>query len=164
MSESQKNTAFLKRAIRFDGTEECRALEEKIIQVQLETRCVKRAMVLLALCVALVGARFAYGLILQENFPDGEHRTIVRIIYAVGLSSFLSLGAFSVLLLVYRLKLDRLREDCRRLVTKRLERHPQGADGRKVAQDTPPRGCSESDHCRESGHPRTPPGTEVRCP
>lgn len=123
MTEHQKDTAFLRRAIRFDDTEDGCALEEKIIQVQQDTRCIKRAIVLMILTGALAAAVFAYGMILGNNFPYGEHRTIVRIISVLGLTSLISLGAFSVLLLAYRLKLDGLRDDCRRRVTILLERH-----------------------------------------
>lgn len=144
MTEHQKDTAFLTRAIRFDDTEERRALEEKITQVQRDTRCVKRAIVLMAIAGALAVAGFAYGTFLLENFPYGKHQTIVRIIYLIGLTSLLSLGTFSFLLLFYRLKLDGLREDCRRLVTKLLECPPQRAGGREMTQD-PPQGSSEGD-------------------
>jgi hypothetical protein len=100
----------------------------------------------MALPGALAAGGFAYGMILGNNFPYGEHRTILRIISVLGLTSLISLGAFSVLLLAYRLKLDRLREDCRRLVTKLLECpaiHKEPVDARWLR--TNPEAPPESD-------------------
>ncbi len=123
MSEHQKDTEFLRRIIVYGDTEEHHDLEKRITQVQRDERCVQRvalAAVLFALA-AMVG--LAYTAILEENFPYNESQLLVTILYAVFLASVISLVTFSLLLIVYRKRLNRLREECRHLVTKLVEFH-----------------------------------------
>ena len=129
-----------------DDTDERRKLEKSIAQVQRDRRCVQRAASLMALFTALSAAGLGYGAVLQENFPYGESWSVIKLISEFGLASIISLVALVGLLTAYRKKSNRLREECRRLVTKLKEsrldephitplrgRHP-GAGDREVAR------------------------------
>jgi hypothetical protein len=121
MSEHQRETAFLRHSIVFDDTDERRKLEERIAQVQRDERCVQRAAWLMVLFASLGAAGLAYGALLQENFPYGTSWLVIKLLCELGLASLIPLVALVGLLMVYRRKLNCLREECRRLVTKLLE-------------------------------------------
>ena len=121
MTERQKDTAFLRRILLFDDTDERRCLEGRIVQAQRDERCIHRGVWLLVVVAALSAAGFAYGALFQDNFPDGEPRFVLEIIYGLGLAALISIVAFSVHLMTCRSKSERLREECRRLVIRVLE-------------------------------------------
>src|ERR1035438_9956551 len=121
MSEHQKHTEFLRHCLRYGESTEHQKLEEGITQVQRDARCVRRAVWLMAILTALFVAGLGYGTVLVANFPYNAPRFIVNLIYALGLGSLISLLAFAGLGLVYRLKLDRRREECRQRVARLLE-------------------------------------------
>ena len=123
MSEHQKDTEFLRRIIVYDDTEEHHELEKRIAQVKRDERCVLRAAFAAALfaLAALVG--LGYVALLETNFPYNESQLFVTVLCDVGLASLICLVGFSVLLMVYRNRLNRLREECRHLVTKLVELH-----------------------------------------
>jgi len=121
MNEHQRQTAFLRHLIALDDTDERRKLDEGIAQVQRDGRCVKRATALMALLTALGAVGLGYGVVLQENFPYGKSRFFLNLLCALGLAAVICLLFFGALLMVYRRKLNGLREDCRRLVLTVLE-------------------------------------------
>jgi len=123
MTEHQRETAFLRRIIRHDDSDESRELEKSIEQVQRDKRCVQRVAAVTALFPLLGIAGVAYGTILLENFPSKESELVSWVLCAVSLASLICLVAFAGLLTVYRKKLNRLREECRQLVTRLLESH-----------------------------------------
>ncbi|MEJ2009155.1 MAG: hypothetical protein P8Z30_13540 [Acidobacteriota bacterium] len=121
MTEHRKQTAFLRRIIHLDGTDECRRLEERIVQVERDECCVQRVAWLMALFTLLAVAALAYGAALLENFPYNQARFVIKAICAVGLASVICLVAFLGLLMIYRERMNQLREECRRLVIRLLE-------------------------------------------
>src|SRR5688572_19892938 len=121
MSEHQRETAFLRQCLRYDESTESQRLEDRISQVQRDDRCVQRAVWLMALLMALAMAGLGYGSILVENFPQDTAQPIVKIISVLGLASIICLVSFAGLRMVYRMKLDRRREECRQLVRRLLE-------------------------------------------
>lgn len=102
MTEHDKQTAFLRHIIRFDGTEECLRLEERIAQFQRDERCIQRVAWLMALLTLLALASLAYGAALLENFPFDQARVVFNAICMVGLASLICLVAFLGLLMIYR--------------------------------------------------------------
>jgi len=121
MSEHQKHTEFLRQCILYDESARRQELHEGITQIQHDARCVRRAVWLMALLIALVVAVLGYEVILVDNFPYNLPQFVINIISGLGLGSLISLLAFLVLGLVYRKKLDQQREECRQLVTRLLE-------------------------------------------
>ena len=123
MSEHKKETSFLRHILVFDDTDERRKLEEEMAQIRRDERCVQRAASLMALFTALGAVGLAYGVVLQENFPYGTSRFVIKLICELGLASLISLVVFVGLSMAYRKKLNRLREECLRLVTKLPKSH-----------------------------------------
>ena len=123
MTEHQRETAFLRRLIHLDRTEERRKLDGRIAQLQRDERSVQRAAGLMVLFITLGLAGLAYGTVLQENFFYGGTHLVMEMIFAVGIASLVCLIVFIGLLMVYRRRLNRLREECRRLVAKLLQSH-----------------------------------------
>lgn len=123
MSELQRETAFLKDVILYDDSGDRHELEKSIEQVQRDRHCVERVAWVLALSLLMVIAGVVYGMVLQESFPYNLPEVVFRLLCELGLALLACLMAFAVLLAVYHLKLNRLREECRQLVKKLLELH-----------------------------------------
>jgi hypothetical protein len=125
MSEHQKETAFLRQCLLYDDTVERRKLEEEITQAQRDDRCVRRALLLMALLIALAMAGLGYATVFLPNTPQNTSQFltpfIIKVFCALGVGSLICLVAFGGLRAVYRKKLEQRREDCRRLATKLLE-------------------------------------------
>jgi hypothetical protein len=121
MSEHQKDTDFLRCLINYGDTEEHRELENRIAQVQRDERCVRRVILAAALftLTALVG--LVYTAILDESFPYDQSPTVITILCDVGLASLICLAGLVVLLVVYRIRLNGLREECRHSVKSLIE-------------------------------------------
>lgn len=121
MSEHQRETAFLRHCIRYDESPGRRALEDRIIQIQRDEGCVRRAIWLMALMTALAVVVLCYAAVLVDNFAYNTPQFIITSICALGLASTICLVVFVGLKVVYRRKLDQRREECRQLVTRLLE-------------------------------------------
>jgi hypothetical protein len=121
MSEHQKETAFLRHVILYDGSEERHKLEQSIAQVQREQRCMRRVASVPVLFLLLMAAGVVYELILGEDFPGSRSELVFKILCELSLASLICLVTFAGLLTFCRLKLNRLREDCRGLVKRLLE-------------------------------------------
>ena len=121
MSEHQKHTEFLRQCILYDESTRRQELHERITQIQCDARCVRRAAWLMAMLIALVVAGLGYEVILVDNFPYNLPQLIINLVCALGIGSLISLLAFMGLGIVYRMKLDQQREECRQLVARLLE-------------------------------------------
>jgi hypothetical protein len=121
MSEHQKHTEFLRQCILYDECDRRQKLVEEIAQIQRDARCVRRAVWLMAILIALIVAGLGYEIILVDNFPYNMPQFIFNIICGLGLGLLISLLAFMVLGMVYRMKLHQQWEECRQLVAKLLE-------------------------------------------
>ncbi len=121
MSEQEIETSFLRHLICYDDSDEGRKLEKSIGQVRRDERCVQRFASVVALFPLLAIAVVGYGTMLRHNFPyDGSH-PVIRVLCEIGLASLICLAGLAGLLMGYRKKLKRLREECRQLVTRVLE-------------------------------------------
>ena len=125
MSEHQRETEFLRQCILYDDTGERHKLEESITQLQRNERCVRRAVLLMALLVALAMAGLCYAAVFMADYPLNPLQLagqwIPKTLCALGVGSLICLLAFTGLGTVYRKELDQRREECRRLATKLLE-------------------------------------------
>jgi hypothetical protein len=121
MSEHQKHTEFLRQCILYEESTGRQELAKEIIQIQRDMRCVQRAAWLMAMLTALAVAALGYGAALVENFPYHAQQSIINIICGLGVGSLISFMAFVGLGMVYRMKLDQRREECRQVVAKLLE-------------------------------------------
>ena len=121
MSDHQKHTEFLRQCILYDESTRRQELHERITRIQRDARCVRRAVWLMAMLIALVVAGLGYEMILVDNFPYNLPQLIINLVCALGIGSLISLLVFMGLGMVYRIKLDQQREECRQLVAKLLE-------------------------------------------
>ena len=69
MNEHQQQTAFLRQCLLYDDTEERHKLEEKITRLQVDERCVRRAVWLMALFAALAMAGLGYAAVFLADYP-----------------------------------------------------------------------------------------------
>ena len=121
MSDHEKHTAFLRQCILYDESTRRHELHERITRIQRDARCVRRAVWLMAMLIALVVAGLSYEVILVDNFPYNLPQLIINLVCALGIGSLISLLTFMGLGMVYRSKLDQQREECRQLVSRLLE-------------------------------------------
>ena len=136
MTEHQRETAFLRQCILYDDTDERRKLEESIAQLQRNERCVRRAVWLMTLLVALAMAGLCYSAVCLSDHAQDMTQLMTQFISkafcALGLGSLTCLVAFLGLGVVHRNKLDQRREECRRLATRVMESRlgkPRAASG-----------------------------------
>ncbi|HXC97711.1 MAG TPA: hypothetical protein VN048_00110 [Verrucomicrobiae bacterium] len=126
-TEHEKETAFLRRCIRYDLSAAGRQLDERITQVQRDERCLRRASWLMAMVAGLAMAGLGYGAVLLDDFPGRisvfTSLSVIKIFCAVGIGSLICLLAFTGAGLFHRRELSRRRDECRSLVTKLLESH-----------------------------------------
>ena len=125
MNDHQKETAFLRKCIRFDDTEERHRLEERIAQITRDEHIVRRAVWLMALLAALAIAGLGYAAIFIAEYPlnvsQFNTRIVVKALFALGTGSLFCLFGYLILGVVLRQEHDRRRDDCRRLALKLLE-------------------------------------------
>ena len=157
MSAHQIETAFLSSVIPYGDSDEPRKLQKSIVQLHHDERCVRRFAWAMTLFLMMGLAGVGYGAILQENFPYNLHHHVVYVFCVFVLAPLICLVAFAGLLAVYRRKLNRLREECRRLVARLLETRlgkphiptlacsHRGADDRGAFQSAAGSGAPQTD-------------------
>jgi len=121
MTEYRKQAAFLKALMMYDDTVEHRVLAERIANAEKNERCLLCACRLVGL-IALVGLTgLGYSAVLLPEFFDSATHIVIHIFSAMGLGSLLCLVAFLGLWFWYRSVLNRIHEECRRLITGMLD-------------------------------------------
>jgi hypothetical protein len=125
MSEHQKQTAFLRQCLLYDDSGERYELEESMTHLQRDLRCVRRAVWLMAVLVALAMAGLCYSAVVPADDPHNLSQLVTqfssKVFCALGLGSMICMVAFAGIGVVHRSKLDQRREECRRLAAKLLE-------------------------------------------
>jgi hypothetical protein len=125
MSEHQKQTAFLQQCLLYDDTVERQRLEENIVQLQRNERCLRRAVWVMAWLIALAMASLCYSAIFLTDHPQNMSQFftqfISKVFCALGLGSLICLVSFVGLGVIFRKELDQRREECRRRAAKLLE-------------------------------------------
>jgi hypothetical protein len=129
-NDHERETAFLRRCIRYDLSDTGRQLDERITQVQRDERCLRRATWLMGLVAVLAAAGLGYGVVLMDDFPSHlsafASQFVIKGFCTLGIGSLICLVAFTGIGFVYRRELNQRREECRGLVTKLLESHLGG--------------------------------------
>jgi hypothetical protein len=121
MTEHHRETAFLKRLIRYDDTDARCRLEEQINQAERDERCVRVAVCLVGLVAGLAVSGLCYSALFLPDFPQNKSQVVVKLFCALGLGSLICLVAFLGAWLSYRRQLNRRREDARKFVVALLD-------------------------------------------
>jgi len=116
MSDYQKEAVFLRQVIAFADPDERHRLEQRIARLQRDQRSVQRAAWLMGLLTALGVAALGYDAVFEDNFGYGTSGLVIKLVCELGLASLISLVMMAGLSFLYRFRLSRLREECRRLV------------------------------------------------
>ena len=126
-NEHERETAFLRRCIRYDVSTAGQQLDERICQTERDDRCLRRGSRLMILVTVLAMAGITYGAVLLDDFPGRmsvfTSLFVIKIFCTVAIGSLICVVAFTVVGLFYRRELNKRREECRRRVTKLLESH-----------------------------------------
>jgi hypothetical protein len=125
MSEYEKDTEFLRQCLLYGDSAERYELEEGIMRIQRDERCVRRAVWLMALVTGLAMAGLGYAAVfLMDSSQIMTQLTsllITKVFCVLGIGSLVCMLTFLVLGVVYRKELDQRREECRRFALKLFE-------------------------------------------
>ena len=124
-NEHERETAFLRRCIRYDESTASRQLDERIVLVQRDERCLRRATGLVVLAAALALAGLGYAAVFSDDFPfrlsEFRSQLLIKTMGAVGIGSLICVPLFIAIGLRHRRELNRRRDECRLVVTKLLD-------------------------------------------
>jgi hypothetical protein len=121
MTERQKETAFLKRLIVCDDCAEGRDLEARLLQAERDERVVRQAVGLVTVLTALSLAGLCYSMILLPDFPYNRSQFELKLFLTLGLGSSLCLAAYGCVWARCRRLLNKLRDECRRVLAGMME-------------------------------------------
>jgi hypothetical protein len=137
-SNYQGEVTLLRQIVAYDDSTERHQLDARITQAQRDERCVRRAVVLMGLLAVLAAVGLGYAAVLLPHHPLDMSRffsrLIVQVLCVLGLTALGCLLAFLALDVIYRIRLDARREECRRLATKVIESRlgrPRPSSGRR---------------------------------
>lgn len=117
MSEHQKQSAFLKTLLTYDDSAEHRRLQERIAGAERDERCIRCACRLVGLVALLAVSGLGYSAVLLPEFFHSSRSFLVQFFCALALGSILCLGVFFGLWFWYRSIVNKLHDECRRLIT-----------------------------------------------
>jgi hypothetical protein len=115
MSDYNKETAFLRNILCHDKSFKSRHVGESITRVQRDQACMRKA-AFTAAALAVLAYIFSHA-----EFFQSEPRIRLWALTVAGLAAAICSVAFLFVLLVYRVILDRLRDQCRDIVSKLVE-------------------------------------------
>lgn len=116
MTACRKPAPFLKALLLHLGREECRRLYDGLVKTEREQRCIRRAMFLMVLLFLLSGAGLGYCALLLPELFRGVGPPLVPGLLVLGLGALISQAMFVGYLLWHRTEVNRLHEECRRLI------------------------------------------------
>ena len=149
LGRHRREMAFLSHLMQYDDTSERHELEQKIAHVESKERSARRAVWLMVVLMALALVGLGYSAILLEDFPQNKTQLVMRIFYALGAASLVSLLAFAGFWMICLGDLNEQRESCRRFVTRIMESRlgkPVPDSLRIVRIRSPRNGVAADDH------------------
>ena len=115
MSDYNEETTFLRRILFYDTSSESKRVEESIARAHRDCACVRKAAEFAAVIVVVA-------LVLtQAEFFQSKPNVRLWALCVVGLAALICLLTFLCVLIAYRVKLNRLRDECRNLVRSLVE-------------------------------------------
>jgi len=121
MSKRQKQTAFLKSLVLHGNMAGQVELQERIDKAERDELCAWRALWLVSLLAFFSICGICYSAVLIPEFFQSSSHIAVKFFYGLGLASLVCAVAFLFFWLWCRGVLNRLHEECRRLIMAMLE-------------------------------------------
>jgi hypothetical protein len=121
MSEHQKQSAFLKALMTYEDSVENRLLNERLSTAERNERCILYACRLVGVLAALGLGGLGYSAVLLPEFFDNSPHILIQFFSALGLGSTMCLAVFSGLWFWYRIAVNRVYVECRRVVMRMVE-------------------------------------------
>lgn len=121
MTEYRRQAAFLKTLMMYEDSVEHRVLCERLDAAERNERCLLGACRLVAVVALLGAAGIGYSAVLLPQFFDNSTHVLVQFFSALGLGSMMCLAAFFGLWFWYRSMVNRIHEECRRVIAVMLE-------------------------------------------
>lgn len=146
MSESQRQTEFLKECLLCEASSESRKLAERITRIQQDERRVQHALTVAGRLAVVAAIGLGYSAIFLNYYPENLLRftshLIAQIFCVMGIVSIICLLVFVYVASVRREELNQCRQDCRETVAKfmnlRLGKPVSLPPEDSVARETPP--------------------------
>ena len=121
MSEYNKQAEFLRMLLAYEESDKRHELQERLEQAQKNERCLLVASRLVGL-IAFTGlAGLGYSAVLLPEFFNSSSHVLVQFFSALALGSAMCLVVFVGLWLYYRGALNRVHDECRRVITRMIE-------------------------------------------
>jgi hypothetical protein len=131
MSQHKKQATFLKTLLTYDDSAEHRQLQERIAVAERDEKCIGCACRLVGLAALLAFAGLGYCAVLLPEFFHNSRHFLIQFFCVLGLGSLLCLLVFIGLWLWYRGMVNRLHDECRKVITSlvqsRLKAQPRPA-------------------------------------
>jgi len=115
MSDCNEETTFLRRIPFYDASSESKRVEESIARAHRDCVCVRKAAEFAAVIVVVASV------LTQAEFFQSKPNVRLWALCVVGLAALICLLTFLCVLVAYRVKLNRLRDECRNLVRNLVE-------------------------------------------
>lgn len=116
MSEHQKQTEFFKAMVQGDDTVEHRQLKDNILTAEKNERCVRRAIIKIAMLMALSFIGALYTLVMMPEVIFEANHSLRKVFQILALGSIMSLATYIGFWLYYRALLFQVHSDCRRFI------------------------------------------------
>jgi hypothetical protein len=115
MSDYNEETTFLRRILLYDPSSKSKRVDELIDRVHGDHACVRQATELSAVIILLV-------LVLSRTeFFQSEPKVRLWALSVIAIAAVICLVTFLCVLVVYRVRLNRLRNECRSLIRNLVE-------------------------------------------
>jgi hypothetical protein len=121
MTEYRRQVAFLKTLLSYSDDEEHRDLQERMAQTEKNEHCLLCACRLVGMIGAFGLMGLGYSAVLLPEFFHHSPHLLVQFFSALGLGSVMCLLVFVGLWFYYRSAVNRIHDECRRIVTRMLE-------------------------------------------
>src|SRR5690349_20652610 len=126
MTERDKQTEFLMRLMVLTDSQTHGELHSRIEQAHHDEKCIRFALILVALIGGFAVSGLAYCSVLHPEFFDSTAPTLVKIFCAVALGSLICLIVFFCCWWWYRNTSNRVHAECRRLVVDAINARLKG--------------------------------------
>ena len=139
MSEYRKQAEFLRSLLEYDESPESQLLRERLTVAERNEYCLYSACRLVGMVGLLGFSGLGYSAVLLPSFFDNSSHFLIQLCSALGLGSALCLAVFVGLWLWYRGTSNKVREECRRSVSKLIEARfrPETCRGEPVIHQAP---------------------------